>query len=165
MKFKPVVFLAENNFDREANSDSCCIRDFGPSLTVQSMAEENDVAKLMERYQMTGELPQRPVMYGDFDEVMDYRSAMDAINAADEAFMALDPKVRFRFGNDPQQFLEFCSDAQNLDEMRKMGLAKPLPAAQAASGAAIATPPATPVAAPPTAGAAAAPVAPAPVVT
>ena len=28
-------------------------------------------------------------------------------------------------GNDPQAFVEFCSDEANLDEMRKLGLAIP----------------------------------------
>lgn len=98
------------------------------SRAVQSQKEEADINTIVKRFGLTGQLPQsvRVPTYGDFgDEVFDYTSAMLAIRRADESFMAMPADVRARFQNDPQQFVEFCSDEKNLDEMRKLGLAVP----------------------------------------
>lgn len=103
-----------------------------PSMTQQQFKEECDINVICERFGITGELPVngRTSTFGDFTGVNDFQSAMNAIREAEEAFMALPGLVRERFGQDPQQFVEFCSDARNLDEMRKLGLAVPLPEAQ-----------------------------------
>lgn len=95
--------------------------------TQQSQAEETDINNIVRRFKVTGLLPQgvRRPTYGDFEGVSDFRTAMDAIIAAEKAFMAMPSDVRSRFGNDPALFVEFCSDDKNLDEMRKMGLAVP----------------------------------------
>ena len=37
--------------------------------------------------------------------------------------MSLDAKVRQKFQNDPEAFLAFATDASNIDEMVKLGLA------------------------------------------
>ena len=39
---------------------------------------------------------------------------MNAVRGAEESFMAMPAEVRSRFGNDPQAFVEFCSDEANL---------------------------------------------------
>jgi len=66
-------------------------------------------------------------VFGDFDEVDDYHTAVNAVRDATEAFMALPGTVRDRFRNSPQEFIEFCSDRRNLDEARKLGLVPGLP--------------------------------------
>lgn len=161
---KKIVYRGENNFDREENSNACVAWvDPGLSLTIQSMAEDNDIAKIMERYQQTGQLPEaRPLMYGDFDDVVDFRSCQDRFRAAQNAFDELPAKVRDRFANDPQRYLEFCSDPENLPEMRKLGIAVPAAASPEAPQAAISTPPASRVATPPGAPPGGAPAAPPP---
>lgn len=97
------------------------------SLTVQSQAEEADINTIVKRFGVTGMLPlvERPPLNEDFTEVFDFRSAMDMILAAQRSFEGLDANVRKRFGNDPAEFVEFCGNPDNLDEMRKMGLAVP----------------------------------------
>lgn len=42
--------------------------------------------------------------------------------------MDLPAKVRSRFENDPQKFLEFCSDPKNRDEAVSLGLIMSAPA-------------------------------------
>ena len=146
-----IKYRAHNNFDEKANSDECSTTITEPSLTVQSMTDEADINKIMERYTRTGEMPQtaRPIFYGDFDEIVDFRSALDALNRAQEAFDELPPLVRQRFMNDPQQYLEFCSNPDNKAEMHKLGLLRPdyQPPREP-----IETPPATGVATPPQGG-------------
>lgn len=115
---------------RHAYSEPCRDSDIeckDPSLAQQSFKDEVDINYLLEKFKVTGQLPQgvRLPTYGDFTGVSDYRSALDAINAARDAFMAMPADVRSRFQNDPQKFLEFCSDPKNLDEARRLGLAVP----------------------------------------
>lgn len=95
--------------------------------TQQSQAAETDINGIVKRFKVTGILPQgvRVPSYGDFDGVSDFRTAMDAILQAEKSFMAMPAEVRSRFGNDPQEFVEFCSNPENVDEMRKWGLAVP----------------------------------------
>lgn len=96
------------------------------SLTQQHQAEEADINTIVRRFGVTGHLPEsaRPVFFGDFDDVFDFQSAQNAVIAADRAFMALPADLRARFANDPQKFVEFCSDEANVEELRKLGLAK-----------------------------------------
>lgn len=148
MTWKPIKYLAHNNFDPTTWSDENTVKDFGESLTIQSMTEESDLNVIMKRYLKTGQMPEdaRPVFYADFENIYDFKTAQDAIIAARHAFEALPTDLRNRFSNDPQQFLEFCSDDRNREEMNKLGLLKASPKAP---GEAITPPPATQVATPP----------------
>lgn len=129
----PVVFVRSSwpsNYDADAVSKATGISFASEKMiTQQQFKEESDINVIVERFGLTGKLPENgsyPV-YGSFDEVVDYQTALNQIRAADEAFMALPGHVRARFGHDPQQLLEFCSDPANLEEARKLGLTKPLP--------------------------------------
>lgn len=113
------------NYDVEAVSDETGLHCMDESLTVQSEAEDADINVIVKRFGLTGQLPRdvRMPTYGDFNGVSDYREALDAVRAADASFMALPASVRSRFGNDAAAFVDFCSNADNLDELRAMGLA------------------------------------------
>ncbi len=102
----------------------------GESLTVQSQSEDADINVLMRRFGITGQFPSNPVVpsYGDFSDVLDYRSALDAVNAAQRNFMEFPADLRARFLNDPQRMLEFVSDDANHAEAFKLGLTKTAPA-------------------------------------
>lgn len=97
------------------------------SKTQQSFKEECDINEIVRRFGLTGELPDdfRPPMVGDFTEVMDYKSALNAVIAADEAFMQMPGELRARFDNDPQKLLVFLEDGKNRDEAVKLGLLNP----------------------------------------
>lgn len=103
------------------------LRCIGPGKTVQSQKEEADINTIVRNFGVTGKLPQgvRVPSYGDFYDVEDYRTAIDAVRAAEASFKQMPAHVRDRFQNDPQLFVEFCEDSRNLDEMRKLGLAVP----------------------------------------
>lgn len=102
----------------------------GESLTHQSMAPECDINRIMLKWQKTGIIEHANTyqgQYGDFTNLpADYHVAMNQIVATNEMFMSLPSSLRKRFNNDPGQFLEFVEDEDNRDEMRKLGLLKPV---------------------------------------
>lgn len=132
-EIKPPFIRSPYNYDPKEASDETAYVETMPSLTVQSMTEDADINVIVKRFGLTGQLPEnaRPVFFGDFTEVIDFRSAHDAVIRAEQSFMEMPADVRARFGNDPQQFMEFCSATddgktlKNITEMRKMGLAIP----------------------------------------
>lgn len=100
-----------------------------PSLAQQSFKDDADINVMLERFQVTGIMPQGVLMptYGDFTGVVDYRSARDAMLKAEQSFADMPANVRARFDNDPQKFLEFCADSNNREEAARLGLvAKPV---------------------------------------
>lgn len=113
-----------------------------PSLAQQSFKDDADINVMLERFKVTGVMPQGVFMptYGDFTGVSDYRTAREAMLKAEHAFMDMPFNVRARFDNDPQKFLEFCSDEKNREEAIRLGLV-PAPAVPAP-----AVPPAVPAA-------------------
>lgn len=127
-------YRAYDAFDTAENSARSGLECLDPSLTIQSQAEEADINVIVRNFGITGKLPQniRVPQFGDFDSVDDYQTAIEVIRAAEESFAALPSEARVRFENNPQRFLEFCSDRSNLEEMRKLGLAVPAPEAPAA---------------------------------
>lgn len=124
-------------YDSDAVSEATALVCETPSMTQQQFKEECDINTIATRFGISGELPVngRVATFGDFESVNDFHSAMTAIREAEEAFMQLPGLVRERFGQDPQKFVEFCSDSRNLEEIRKLGLAPPAPEPVAAPGA------------------------------
>jgi len=97
------------------------------SLTQQHQAEETDINYIVKRYLNTGQLEQRsmPPMQGDFTQAPDMQAAMDLVVAARVAFMQQPAEIRTRFNNDPVQFVNFCSDEKNRDQLRQWGMWSP----------------------------------------
>lgn len=120
-------FRSPFGYDTKAASDETAIGPGGDSLTVQSMSEDADLNVLMRRYGVTGKFPdnRRVPQFGDFSGISDYQSALNAVLDAQEKFMEYPAELRARFSNSPQSFLEFCENPNNLEEMRKLGLALP----------------------------------------
>ena len=102
-----------HNYDVDEASDASGLSCPEPTLTQQHCKDECDINHIVARFGVTGELPVNPnarqPTYGDFTGISDYRQALDAVMAADEAFMALPAKIRERFDNDPALFVDFCS--------------------------------------------------------
>ena len=137
MKINPPFVRSAYNYDTKAACEECCVQDYGPSLTVQSQSEDADINTIVKRFGLTGQLPEsyKIPQYADFEDVYDFHTAQNAIAEANSSFMAMPPQLRSYFSNDPQNFLEFCSNPDNLPEMRRLGLAKPLSAASDSNGA------------------------------
>lgn len=122
-----LIIRSENNFDRDEWSNAHGLSDWGPSRTVQDQKDEADINTIVRNFGVTGKVPQsvRVPEYGDFTGISDYRTALEAIAEAEKSFLSMPADVRSKFDNDPQLFLEYCSDPENIPEMRKLGLAVP----------------------------------------
>lgn len=123
---KPPFLRSAYNYDMDQASIDSGLTCLDPSLAQQQFLEESDINTIVERFGLNGELPEvvRVPQYGDFDQVRDFQSAMNAVRQAEEAFMELPAKVRARFENDPQRLLEFVSDQANRAEAQVLGLLK-----------------------------------------
>lgn len=122
---KTTVFVRNPyNYDMDKVSDETGLECKDPSLAQQHMKDECDINVIVERFGVTGELPSAPVppSYGDFSGVSDYHTAINAVRASEEAFMALPAKIRARFDHDPNALLQFLNDPINRDEAIEIGL-------------------------------------------
>lgn len=115
------------NYDRERASDESGLACLDESRTQQQFKEESDINNILERFGITGELPNdvKAPQSGDFTAVTDFHSALNVVRAAEEAFMEMPANVRKRFGNDPGEFMAFIHDPANIEESRKLGLRMP----------------------------------------
>lgn len=94
------------------------------SLTDQSSKEEVDINTLVARFGLTGEMPQitdLPIE-ADYVGLTTYQDCMNQVLQAQKAFESLPAELRHRFHHDPAEFVAFCSDEKNGDELIKLGL-------------------------------------------
>lgn len=122
--YEEPFFKTPYNHDREQESAKTGTPNDEPSMTKQEFAEECDINTIVRRFGLLGELPTsfRMPAYDDYTGVNDYHTALNIVRQAGENFMELPAELRARFGNDPQKFLEFCSDEANRAEAAKLGL-------------------------------------------
>jgi phage internal scaffolding protein len=126
---KNTVFLrTPYNYDVDAVSSLTGLECKDLSLAQQHMKNECDINNIVEQFGVTGQLPAGSVVaptYGDFTGINDYRAALDAVMAADDAFMALPANLRERFNHDPAELVDFVSDINNRSEAIDLGLIPP----------------------------------------
>ncbi len=127
MPVKPPFLRSAFNYDTDKASNEAGLACLDDSLTQQQFKEESDINTIVNRFLKTGVLPTPNTFpqYVDFEGVFDYQSAMNLVRAADESFMRMDAKVRARFNNSPQEFLEFFANPANSEEAIRLGLAIP----------------------------------------
>lgn len=125
MSIQKIFLRAPYNYDADSASLLVHSDTVGESLTKQSFADECDINRILERFAITGHVPEnvRAPSFGDFVDIPSYQDALNAVIEAEHSFMQMPANVRARFGNDAHAFVEFCSDPENLPEMRKLGLA------------------------------------------
>jgi phage internal scaffolding protein len=119
------VFLrTPYNYDVMEASDQTGLSCPEPTLAQQHAKDECDINTIVRRFGLTGELPSnvRVPEYGDFTQATDYHSSLNAVRAAEEAFMQLPADVRTRFNNDAGALVDFVSDDNNRAEAEKLGL-------------------------------------------
>lgn len=125
------VIRAAWNYDGDTATRITGLACRDPSLAVQSQKDEADINTIVRNFGVTGHLPVAlfPPSYGDFTAVSDYQGALQVLEEAENAFMALPSAIRAGFGNDPGAFVRFCEDRENLPQLREWGLAPPAPEA------------------------------------
>ena len=112
------------NYDTDAASNESGLACEEPSLAQQHYKDECDINTILERFNITGMLPQSPLSprYGDFTGIGDYHTALNRVIAAQDEFDALPAQIRARFDNDPAQLIEFLEDETNRAEAEELGL-------------------------------------------
>jgi len=112
------------NYDTDAASNESGLACEEPSLAQQHFKEECDINTILQKFNITGILPEAPLSprYGDFSGIGDYHSAMNRVLAAKTEFESLPAQIRARFQNDPALLIEFLQDENNRPEAEELGL-------------------------------------------
>jgi len=122
---KNSVFLrTPYNYDKDAASNESGLACEEPSLAQQHFKEECDINTILQKFNITGLLPESPLSprYGDFTGIGDYHTALNRVFAAQDEFDSLPATIRARFDNDPANLIEFLNDENNRPEAEKLGL-------------------------------------------
>jgi phage internal scaffolding protein len=122
---KNAIFLrTPYNYDKDAASNESGLHCEDASLAQQHYKEECDINTILEKFNVTGLLPQIPLSprYGDFSGISDYHTAMNRVIAAQDEFEALPAQIRARFDNDPSKLIEFLENENNRPEAEELGL-------------------------------------------
>jgi phage internal scaffolding protein len=122
---KHEVFLrTPYNYDTDAASNESGLACEEPSLAQQHYKDECDINTILQKFNITGLLPESPLSprYGDFTGIGDYHTALNRVIAAQDEFEALPAQIRARFDNDPSKLIEFLEDETNRPEAEKLGL-------------------------------------------
>lgn len=121
-----VFFRTPYNYDTDQASDETGLKCEDETRTQQQFKDETDINNIVEKFGVTGELP--PTMNfpepDEFVETFDFQTAMNVIRNAEESFMTMPAKVRARFDNNPQKFMNFINDPESQDEAIKLGIAR-----------------------------------------
>lgn len=124
-KFVPVVVRGAFSYDPDVVSRETGLSiDEAESVVQQQFAEECDINTIVERFGLTGELPNGVAMpvSGDFTGVTDFHTAMNLVRQAQESFLELPAQIRERFANDPARVMAFLENPENRDEAVKLGI-------------------------------------------
>lgn len=95
-------------------------------LTESQHKDKCDIRRIVKSASRQGfvdHLNRNAATAGDLSSIPDFKVAMDKIAAAKSAFYELPSAIRAKFHNDPRYYVEFCSNADNLPELRRLGLA------------------------------------------
>jgi len=122
---KKAIFLrTPYNYDTDAASNESGLACEEPTLAQQHYKEECDINTILQKFSITGILPESPLSprYGDFSGISDYHTALNRVIAAQDEFEALPAPIRARFENDPAKLIEFLEDENNRPEAEELGL-------------------------------------------
>jgi phage internal scaffolding protein len=122
---KHEVFLrTPYNYDTDAASNESGLACEEPSLAQQHFKDECDINTILQKFNITGLLPESPLSprYGDFTGIGDYHTALNRVMAAQDEFDALPAQIRARFENDPAKLIEFLGNEKNRPEAEELGL-------------------------------------------
>lgn len=90
----------------------------------QSFKNECDINQIMAKYQKTGAIAhcnKHEAQYG-FASGADYQESINLVMEAQKMFDDLPSSLRKKFGNDPENYLDFVQDPANISEMIELGL-------------------------------------------
>jgi len=105
----------------------------GKSRTQQQFKDDCNVNKILAKFKATGSITHiqntQAGVYADLTQMPSYQESLNTVVAAQRAFEEVPAKIRQRFSNDPQEFINFLADEKNNEEAIKLGLkVRPKPA-------------------------------------
>lgn len=112
--------------------------------TIQAPAESCEINNIMAKYEKTGLIThQREAgSYADLPEPIEYQEALNRVMEAQASFDLLPAQARKEFGNDPEKFLAFVDNPENVQRMGELGLLNEAPQPPAVDPLPVADPPA-----------------------
>lgn len=124
MSKKAIFLRTPYNYDTDAASNESGLACEEPTLAQQHFKEECDINTILQKFSITGILPEAPLSprYGDFSGISDYHTALNRVIAAQDEFEALPAQIRARFDNDPAKLIEFLDNDANRPEAEELGL-------------------------------------------
>jgi len=126
---KPVFLRTAHNYNTDdVSRETGLAIDPAESVVQQQFADDVDINTIVQRFGLTGELPNGIAMpvSGDFTKVVDFQTAMQLIRQSEEAFAELPAEMRAKFDNDPARLIAFLDDERNRDKAIEYGIiAKP----------------------------------------
>jgi len=96
-----------------------------PSMTQQQFKNQCDINQILKKFEKTGmisHLNNYKGNYADFSNIKDFQTNLNSVINAQSAFDALPSNIRKRFGNNPNNLIEFVQDNSNYKEALKLGL-------------------------------------------
>jgi len=95
----------------------------GRQITEQSHRQSCDIHHILRKAREGGvitHLAADRAQYGNFIGAPDFIAAQEVIARANTMFSEVPSRIRERFKNDPAQYLDFCMDPRNRDELLKL---------------------------------------------
>jgi hypothetical protein len=126
------------NYDRDEEAFRTGLACKDKSKTQQQFAKDADINVILAKFLNTGELPSTGApTYQDVEAEFDLQDQMVTAYQVDEAWNKLPTAVR-NILKDPKTFADYvshCLETGDIDPLRELGLANPLPAAPGSSPA------------------------------
>lgn len=100
-----------------------CSKD--PEITQQHQAADCDINNIVRKFNKTGlitHVNNKKPMYGNFSNVQEFKEMQNRIVEVNEQFMQLPAELRAKFGNDPEQLVEFVSNPENTKIAVELGI-------------------------------------------
>lgn len=113
--------------EKRVNYQGCPVLYFDdePTLTEQHHKDECDINNIMSKFSSNPSLifaDPSALNYSDVSEHVDYHSALNYVRRIDDMFLQIPANIREKFDNDPQKFVDFMNDENNLGTMQELGL-------------------------------------------
>lgn len=98
-----------------------------PSMTKQAFKAQCDINNIIKEFSLTGQISHINAQaaqgrFMDLPDELDYQTSLHTVKAAAEAFQALPAAIRNRFHGDPAEFMAFCANPANADELIELGI-------------------------------------------
>lgn len=111
--------------DQQERTKSDYVETMEP-LTEQHHTKDADINTIVRRFGITdGAIPPAvldPKYYGDFSDVVDFKTSLERVRQAEENFRSLPADIRNRFNNDPTRLYQWVTDEANADAAVELGL-------------------------------------------